>query len=228
MVTGEGNYRPIEAEDLLAQLSDSDDSLEAGMDTGELDEVSFICESGDNDDNGGNGDEDNWSVAGSIGHYNPSLPGPSTAPVSSSEDLDSSDGDSGDLSDFTDSTSGEEEIRTKRPRKPTKKWKKGSKFVPKPIKVFDDLNVGIQVPYKLPVDAKEVEYFKLYFDGKLVGDKKSETNRYAEQLLASSTACTKTLRDWVRTTELMNYMLFCYGYIDGCSCEEVNKGLLVN
>jgi len=34
-------------------------------------------------------------------------------------------------------------------------------------------------------------YFKLYFDGKLVGDMKSETNRYAEQLLASSTACTK-------------------------------------
>jgi len=133
MATREGNYRPIEAEDLLARLSDldkhtndSDDSfdiLEAGMDTGELDEVSFICESSNNGDNG---DEDNWSVAGSIGHYNPSLPGPSTAPVSLSEDSESSDGDSGDSSDFTDSTSGEEETRTKHPRKPTKKWKKGS------------------------------------------------------------------------------------------------------
>jgi len=83
---------------LLAQLSDSSDSneetddsddsfdiLKAGMDTGELDEASFICELGDNDDNGGNGDEDNWSVAGSIGHYNP-LPGPSTSPVHLSED----------------------------------------------------------------------------------------------------------------------------------------------
>jgi len=35
------------------------------------------------------------------------------------------------------------------------------------------------------------KYFRLYFDGELVGDIKSETNRYAEQLLASSTACTK-------------------------------------
>ena len=153
---------------MLTWLSDSDeetnnsddsfDILKAGIDTGELDEVSVICES---NDNGSNGDEDNWSVAGSIGHYNPSLPGPSTAPVSSSEDLDSSDGDSGDLSDFTDSTSGEEEIRTKRPRKP-KKWKKGSKFIPKAIKIFDDSNIGTQVSCKLPVDAKEVEYFKLY------------------------------------------------------------------
>jgi len=81
---------------LLAQLSDLDgetnnsdnsfDILEAGMDTGELDEVSFICESSDNGDNGSNDDEDNSSVAGSIEHYNISLPGPSTAPVSSSED----------------------------------------------------------------------------------------------------------------------------------------------
>jgi len=174
---------------LLARLSDSDeetddsddsfDILKVGMDSGELDEVSFICESGDNGDNGGNGDGDNWSVAGSVGHYDPSLPGPSTAPVNSSEDTDSSDDDSGDSSDFTDSSSGEEETRAKRPRKPAKKWKKGSKFVPKPIKVFDDSNVGIQALYKLPVDAKEVEYFKLYFDGELVGDIKSETNRYA-------------------------------------------------
>jgi len=35
----------------------------------------------------------------------------------------------------------------------------GRKFVLKVIKVFDDSNVGIQVPYKLLVDAKEVEYF---------------------------------------------------------------------
>jgi len=119
MATGVGNYQPIKAEDLLARLSDSDeetdnsgdsfDILVVGMDTGELDEVSFICESIDNGDNGSNGDEDNCSVAGSIGHYEPSLSGPSTAPVdsvSSSEDLDSSNHDSGNLSNFTDSSSG--------------------------------------------------------------------------------------------------------------------------
>jgi len=84
-----------------------------------------------------------------------------------------------------------------------------SKFVPKAIKVFNDSNVGIQAPYKLPVDAKEVEYFKLYFNGELVGDIKSETNRYVEQLLASSTTCTKTLKDWIRTTvdELYVFLL---------------------
>jgi len=93
MATGIGNYLPIQAEDLLARPSDldeetndSDDSFdifEVGMDTGGLDEVSFICESSNNGDNGSNDDEDNSSVAGSIGHYNISLPGPSTAPVSS-------------------------------------------------------------------------------------------------------------------------------------------------
>jgi len=66
MVTGIGNYLLIEAEDLLAWLSDSDeetndsdntfDILEVGMDTGELDKVSFICESGDKGDNGSNDD----------------------------------------------------------------------------------------------------------------------------------------------------------------------------
>jgi len=82
------------------------------MDTGELDEVIFICESSNN---GSNGNENNWSVAGSIGHYNLSLPGPSTAPVdcvSSSEDLDSSDDDSSNSSNFFDISSGEEETCT--------------------------------------------------------------------------------------------------------------------
>jgi len=155
MATGIGNYQPIEGEDLLARRSDLDketdnlddffDIFEVGMDTGELDEVSFICKSSDNGNNGSNDDEDNSSVAGSAGPYNISLPGPSTAPVSSSENSDSSDGDSGDSSDFSDSSSGEEETRAKHPRKPTKKWKEGSKLILKAIKVFDDSNVGIQV-----------------------------------------------------------------------------------
>jgi len=158
MATGLGNYQPIEAEDLLAQLSDSNeetddsddsfDTLMAGIDTGQLDKVSFIYESNDNGNNGSNEDKDNWLVAGSVGHYDPSLPGLC------------SDDDSGDSSDFSVSSSGEEKTRTKHSRKPAKKWKKGSKFVLKMIKVFDNLNAGIQVPYKLPVDAKEVEYFK--------------------------------------------------------------------
>jgi len=145
-------------------LDDSFDILKVGIDTGELDEVSFICESIDNGDNGNHGDEDNWSVAGSIRHFNLSLSGPSTVPIDfvcSSEESDSSNNDSGNSSDFSDSSSGEEETHTKRSRKPTKKWKKGSKSVLKAIKVFDNLNVSIQVPYNLPIDAKEVEYFKL-------------------------------------------------------------------
>jgi len=111
MATGIGNYLPIETEDLLARLShsdeetnDSDDSfdiIEVGMDT-ELDEVSFICESSDNGNNGSNDDEDNSLVAGSIGHYNISLPGSSTALVSSSKDSNSSNSDSGDSRDFSD------------------------------------------------------------------------------------------------------------------------------
>ena len=174
MVTGLGNYQPIEAEDLLAQLSDADketddldDSfniLEVGMDTGELDEVSFICESIYNGNNGSNGDEDNWLVAGSSRHFNVSLPEPFTAPVDFvglSEDSDSSNDNSGNSSDFSDSSTGEEETRAKRARKPAKKWKKGSKSILKAIKVFDNSNVFIKVPYNLPVDAKEVEYLKL-------------------------------------------------------------------
>jgi len=60
--------------DLLGQMSNldketnnSDDSfniVKVGMDTGELDEVSFICELIDNGDNSSNGDEDNgWLLA---------------------------------------------------------------------------------------------------------------------------------------------------------------------
>jgi len=168
MVTGLGNYQPIEAEDLLAQLSDSDEEinnlddsfniLKAGMDTGELDEVRFIYESNDNGNNGGNGDEGNWLVAGSVGHYDPSLPGPSTDSVSSSEDSDSSKNSPGNSSNFSVSSSGEEETHAKCPRRPVKKWKNGSKFILKTIKCFDNSNVDIQAPYKLPVDAKEVEY----------------------------------------------------------------------
>jgi len=155
MPTGIGNYQPIEAEDLLARRSnsdeetdDSDDSFnifEMGMDTGELDGVSFICKSSDNGDNDSNDDEDNSSVAGSIRHYNISLPRPSTAPVSSFEDSNSSDSDSGNSSNFSDSSSGEEETRAKHLRKPVKKWKEGRKLVLKAIKVLDNSNVGIQV-----------------------------------------------------------------------------------
>jgi len=90
-----------------------------------------------------------------------------------SEDLDSNNNDSGNSSDFSDSSSGEEETRAKHSRKPTKKWKKGSKSILKAIKVFDNSKVFIQAPYNLPVDAKEVEYFKLQFDGELVDDIKS-------------------------------------------------------
>ena len=48
--------------------------------------------------------------------------------------------------------------------------------------------VSIQAPCKLLVDAKEVDYFKLYFDGELLGDIKSETNRCTDQILANPIA----------------------------------------
>jgi len=108
-------------------LDDSFDILQVGMDTDELDKVSFICESIDNGDNGSNVNGNNWLVAGSIRHFDLSLPGPSTAPVDfvgSSEDLDSSNDDSGNSSDFSDCFSGEEETHAKRSRKLAKKWRK--------------------------------------------------------------------------------------------------------
>ena len=80
--------------------------------------------------------------------------------------------------------------------------------MPRNIKTFDESKVGMQAPYQLPVDAKEVEYFKLYFDGELVGDIKHESNRYANQLLANPTARTKSLRDWVLTITNELYAFF--------------------
>ena len=79
-------------------------------------------------------------------------------------------------------------------------WRSALNFSPLPLKNFDDSNSGIQAPFKLPADAKEVDYFKLFFDHELVGEICKETNSYANQLLASSSAKTKTLQDWVRTT----------------------------
>jgi len=49
-------------------------------------------------------------------------------------------------------------------------------FSPLPLKNFDDNNSGIQAP---PADAKEMNYFKLFFDHELVGDICKETNSYA-------------------------------------------------
>ena len=91
-------------------------------------------------------------------------------------------------SNVSSASSGRPCKRAKRDKKSAKTWKSGEGFVPKAFKTFDDSNVGIQAPYKLPVDAKEVEDFKLYFDGELLGDIKSETNRYADQLIANPTA----------------------------------------
>ena len=68
-----------------------------------------------------------------------------------------------------------------------KTWKCGEGFVPQAFKIFNNSNVGMQAPYKLPIDTKEIEYFKLYFDGELLGDMKSETNRYADQLIVNLT-----------------------------------------
>ena len=54
-----------------------------------------------------------------------------------------------------------------------KMWHSGRRFVPKPLMAFDDSGVGMQTPYKLPVDEKEVEYFRIIFDSELVSDQDS-------------------------------------------------------
>ena len=222
MATGFGDSAVIDGATLLARLSDSDeetgdtddsfDYLEAGMAEGELEEVSSSCseavDSSASNDNGGND-------GGSDFAYDPSLPGPSSGLVGagnfssdSSSETESDDSSDDSCSDASSASSGRPSKRAKRNKKSAKTWKSGEGFVPKAFKTFDDSNVGIQAPYKLPVDAKEVEYFKLYFDGELLGDIKSETNRYADQLIANPTARTKTLRDWIATTVDELYAFF--------------------
>ena len=79
------------------------------------------------------------------------------------------------------------------------------------------------MPYKLPVDAKEIEYFKLYFDGELVGNLKAKTNRYAEQLIGTPTARTKLIRDWVMTTTDELYALFALVILMGVVIKKSMK-----
>ena len=202
MVTGVGDSAVFDGTTLLARLSDSneettdiDDSfdyLEAGMAQGELYKVSSSCsdavDSSASNDNGDFGE-------GSDFVYDLSLPGLSCGPVGagnfssdSSSGTESDDSSDDSTSDLSSASSGRPSKCTKRRKKPAKTWKNGTGFVPKAFKTFGDSNVGIQAPYKLPVDAREVEYFKLYFIDELLGDIKSETNRYANQLLANPTA----------------------------------------
>ena len=220
MATGVGDSAVFDGTTLLARLSDSneettdtDDSfdyLEAGMAEHELYKVSSSCsdavDNSASDDNGDFGEGSNFA-------YDPSLPGPSSSPVGSgnfssdsSSGTESDDSSDDSTSDLSSASSGRPFKRAKWRKKPAKTWKNSASFVPK---AFNNSNLGIQAPYKLPVDAKEVEYFKLYFDGELLGDIKSETNRYADQLLANPTTQTKTLRDWIGTTvdELYAFLL---------------------
>ena len=194
-------------------MDDTDDSLEVvytGMDAGELEEVSSCDNLSDSDESG----------RGNEGVIDPTLPGPSSGSVGISrrssrlqraENEKESSEDSEETesceSDGDESESEESSPRGKAPKraKPSQKsaqteWRSASNFSPLPLKNFDDSNSGIQAPFKLPADAKEVDYFKLFFDHELVGEICKETNSYANQLLASSTAKTKTLQDWVRTT----------------------------
>ena len=168
------------------------------MAAGDFEEVSSSCsEAIDSCVSDGNGESDSDID-------DPSLPGPSSGPINAagfSSDSDSEADSNDESSDSSSSnSSGRPPKRAKRNKKPANKWNDGSSFVPRNIKTFDESNVGMQAPYQLPVDAKEVEYFKLYFDGELVGDIKQESNRYADQLLANPTARTKSLGDWVATT----------------------------
>ena len=230
MATGYGNST-LDGSVLLARLSDSDedttdtddsfDCLEAGMAAGDFEEVSSSCsEAIDSCVSDGNGESDSDID-------DPSLPGPSSGPINAagfSSDSDS-DADSDDESSDSSSSnsSGRPPKRTKRNKKPANKWNDGSSFVPRNIKTFDESNVGMQAPYQLPVDAKEVEYFKLYFDGELVGDIKQESNRYADQLLTNPTAQTKSLRDWVATTTNELYAFFALVILMGVIVKKSMK-----
>ena len=203
MVAGVSTSSTFGGDTLLARLSDTDeeisdtddslDYLEAGMASGEFEGVSSDASS-ISDVTDGSDSEDGSNIM-----VDPSLPGPYSVVDVSDDGTDSdesSNSDStSDLSSESDGSSGKPAKRAKRASKRASKraktWHNGDSFIPKPFQTFDNSNVGIQAPYKLPVDAKEVEYFKLYFDGELVGDLKAETNRYADQLIATPTARTR-------------------------------------
>lgn len=50
----------------------------------------------------GSNDKEVWLIAGSTGYHDPSLPGLSSAPVSSSDEFNNTNNKSGDSSDFSD------------------------------------------------------------------------------------------------------------------------------
>ena len=81
----------------------------------------------------------------------------------------------------------------------------------------------MQAPFKLPDNTKEVEYFKLFFDGELVRDIFKETNRYANQLLGSAMANTKTLKVWVRTTHYDMYAFLMVVILMGIVVKKLFK-----
>ncbi|XP_065892156.1 piggyBac transposable element-derived protein 4-like [Dysidea avara] len=197
-------------------MDDSDDSLEvvyAGMDAGELEEVSSCGNLSGSDDN-------NESGRGNESVIDPSLPGPSSGSVGVSRrssrlyraenETDSSEESARSEDSLSDDDESEREESSPRGKAPKRaktsqksaetEWRNANGFSPLPLKNFDNSNSGIQAPFKLPTDAKEMDYFKLFFDHELVGEICKETNSYANQLLASSTAKTKTLQNWVRTT----------------------------
>jgi len=82
--------------------------------------------------------------------------------------------------------------------------------------------------FKLPANAKEVEDFKLFIDGELVSDICEEKNRYANQLLGSATANTKTLKVWVRTTHDEMHAFLGVVILMGIVVKKIVQGILVD
>ena len=166
-------------------MVDTDNSLEVvytGMDAGELEEVSSC-------DNLSDSDVNNESGRGNKGVIDPSLPGPSSGSVGVSRrssrlhraenEMDSSEDSEETKSCVSDGDESESEENSPRGKAPKRaktsqkssqtEWRSASNFSPLPLKNFDDSNSGIRAPFKMPADAKEVEYFKLFFDHELVG-----------------------------------------------------------
>uniref|UniRef100_L7M1S0 Putative tick transposon n=1 Tax=Rhipicephalus pulchellus TaxID=72859 RepID=L7M1S0_RHIPC len=126
---------------------------------------------------------------------------------SDSSDADFSPTAESDVSDVcpsdedlqTSSDSGDEGATPKkRARRDTSDWIKGD-YSPS-VFPFDATNSGQVSPSALPLDAKEVEYFKLFFDEELVSEIVAATNKHANKKVEEHSLSRKSrLRSWKET-----------------------------
>nr|XP_054926062.1 piggyBac transposable element-derived protein 4-like [Dermacentor andersoni] len=120
---------------------------------------------------------------------------PSTGPESHSLDLSPSDEE---LLTSSDSESDEEATSQKRSRHDDDDWVKGN-FSPS-LFAFDATHSGQVSSSMLPPDAKEVDYFKIFFYEGVVLQIVTETNKYAKQKADERSLPRKSrLMEWQET-----------------------------